>query len=70
VWRKILSRSNWNTRSLVMLNACLQDADLEVVARGAGDCWVSACVDGLRSLTVVLEGRGEGGLQVHVIFVG
>lgn len=42
----------------------LQDADLEVVARGAGDCWVSARVDGRRSLTVVMEGRGEGGLQV------
>ena len=41
-----------------------QDADLEVVARGAGDCWVSARVDGLRALTVVMEGRGEGGLQV------
>jgi hypothetical protein len=41
-----------------------QDADLEVVARGAGDCWVSARVDGLRGLTVVMEGRGEGGLQV------
>ena len=36
----------------------------KVVARGAGDCWVSARVDGLRGLAVVLEGRGEGGLQV------
>lgn len=35
-----------------------------MVARGAGDCWVSARVDGLRALTVVMEGRGEGGLQV------
>jgi hypothetical protein len=48
----------------VHLERAAQDADLEVVARGAGDCWVSARVDGLRALTVVLEGRGEGGLQV------
>lgn len=40
-----------------------EDADLEVVARGAGDCWVSARVNGQRSLTVVMESRGEGGLQ-------
>jgi hypothetical protein len=48
----------------VNLECAVQDADLEVVARGAGDCWVSARVDGLRGLAVVLEGRGEGGLQV------
>lgn len=48
----------------VHLERAVQDADLEVVARGAGDCWVSARVDELRALTVVLEGRGEGGLQV------
>lgn len=35
-----------------------------MVARGAGDCWVSARVNGQRSLTIVMEGRGEGGLQV------
>jgi hypothetical protein len=47
------------------IESAAQDADLEVVARGAGDCWVSARVDGLRALTVVMEGRGEGGLQVR-----
>jgi len=41
-----------------------QDADVEMVARGAGDCWVAGRVAGPRSLVVVMEGRGEGGLQV------
>lgn len=41
-----------------------QDVDLEVMARAAGgDCWVSGHLVGQRKLVVVMEGRGEGGLQ-------
>ncbi len=40
----------------------MQDADVEVVVRNVGDCWVAGRAAGRRRLVVVLEGRGEGGL--------
>jgi len=37
-------------------------ADVEVVARGAHDCWVAGRAAGPRRLLVALEGRGEDSL--------
>lgn len=65
VFRLLIFPSSFVHVSTIHCFLCfVQDADVEVVARGAGDCWVASRVAGPRSLVVVMEGRGEGGLQV------
>ncbi len=39
-----------------------QDRELDVLVKGAHDCWVAARQVGRRQLILVLEGRAEGGL--------
>ncbi len=44
--------------------AGVQEVEMEAMTCGAdSDCWVSGHVVGRRKLVLVMEGRGEGGLQ-------